>query len=65
MEEDNENEKESIQKKGDIKEYCPYLQTLVTNALLACIKDQNILITKNALDFFYKYLPLKSEIISE
>jgi len=40
------------------------LETLVTNALIACIEDQNILITKTSLDFLYKYLPLKSEILS-
>ncbi len=36
----------------------------MTNALIACIEDSNILITKTGLDFLYKYLPLKCEILS-
>lgn len=37
---------------------------MVINALIACVKDSNILVTKTALDFLYKYLPLKSELVS-
>jgi hypothetical protein len=58
-------EKESSQRKGEVKDYCPHIETLVINALIACIEDPNILITKSALDFLYKYLPLKSDILSE
>ena len=47
-----------------MKDYCPHIETLVTNALIACVKDANILVTKTALDFLYKYLPLKSELLS-
>lgn len=38
---------------------------MVTNSLIACIKDPNILVTKIALEFLYKYLPLKSELLSD
>lgn len=51
-------------KKVDIKEYCPHIETLTINALIACIEDQNILVTKTALDFLYKYIPLKTEIVT-
>lgn len=37
----------------------------MTNALIACIEDQNILVAKTGLDFLYKYLPLKNEILSK
>ena len=52
-----EEEKES---KKDVKDYCPHIETLVVNSLIACIKDPNILVIKTALDFLYKYLPLKT-----
>lgn len=47
-------------KRVEVKEYCPHIETLVTNALIACIEDQNILVIKTGLDFLYKYLPLKN-----
>lgn len=49
--------------KENILKYCPHIETVVINALLSCLEDTNILAVKNALDFLYKYLPLKSEII--
>ncbi len=38
---------------------------MVVNALINCLEDSNILAVKNALDFLFKYLPLKSELIEE
>lgn len=48
-----------------MKDYCPSIETLCVNALTLCIEDQNVLAIKASLDFLYKYLPLKSEIISD
>lgn len=48
-----------------ILRFCPHVETVVINALLSCLEDSNILTVKNSLDFLYKYLPLKTEIISD
>jgi hypothetical protein len=32
---------------------------------LWCLEDSNILAVKNSLDFLYKYLPLKTELIGD
>ncbi len=37
----------------------------MVNALTLCVEDQNILAIKSSLDFLYKYLPLKSEALSD
>ena len=48
-----------------LREYCPNMETLVVNSLTICIEDSNVLAIKASLDFLYKYLPLRSDSISE
>lgn len=48
-----------------LKDYCPRIETLVINALIMCIEDTNMLAVKGGLDFMYKYLPLRSDIMND
>lgn len=57
----NQSQKEiEVKEKDLVNDYCPNIETLVINALLICIEDSNMLVVKSALDFLYKYLPLKN-----
>jgi|JI9StandDraft_1071089.scaffolds.fasta_scaffold295815_2 hypothetical protein len=46
-------------------DYLPYKQTLVSNTLIACLKDSNSLVVKACLDFLYKFLSLRSDTLIE
>lgn len=67
MEENSEVEPAEKEKdeKDLLREYCPSIETLVVNALTLCIEDSNVLAIKAALDFLYKYLPLKTDTLSD
>lgn len=41
------------------------METVVINALTMCIEDTNILAIKAGLDFLYKYLPLRSDVLED
>jgi hypothetical protein len=65
IEEDIPSDPEKEGEKDLMRIYCPNIETLVVNALTLCIEDQNVLAIKASLDFLYKYLPLKTDSISD
>ena len=54
-----------LQEDSEINIEYPNKCSLVLNALIACLEDENVLVQKMCLDFMYSHFKLASDIFSE